>query len=167
MKFQIGSTLNLRKCGEEDNEIAASIGPNNTKYCENSCLRNASGNTMYPQNASFRRAPWLTRAACAQTPQPPPPAAATQRQSHLALIFETWSCRRSLPGCLSSRFIIFFKAALQSLQTHESVSLFKKIALHEQHHYVWFTCTVAANPWQHRRHHLQLQRELLPAHDTG
>ena len=64
LKFQIGSTLNLRKCGEEDKGIAASIGPNNTKYCENSCLQNASGNTMYPQNASFRRAPWLTRAAC-------------------------------------------------------------------------------------------------------
>ena len=47
------------------------------------------------------------------------------------------------------------------------VSPFKKIALHEQHHDVWFTCTVAANPWQHRRHRLQLQRELLPAHDTG
>ena len=46
--------------------------------------------------------------------------------NHFALIFETWSCRRSLPGCLSSRFIIFFKAALQSLQTHES-ALSKKL----------------------------------------
>ena len=40
---------------------------------------------------------------------------------HLARILETCSCRRSLPGCLSSRFITFFKAALHSLQLSESV----------------------------------------------